>query len=226
MRILLLLLALMPGLCGAVNFEIGAGQSRYNATENGLWYQRGYPADMDMKSSAVEAGIVIPLSYVDIHADAFDLGQINTNAYADPSDARYDSGQRIPLSQLSDFNGHGGVYGLTISGEPHFTVGALTFGVEVGAAYESATWTEHIGHWYNPGVTRPGFYEAVSVAHAARWTWSGFLGARVSWRSWSLEYRYYNIPTTTDRFPAIFGNLSSNGQIEGGANVLMLVYSF
>lgn len=49
-------LMVTTGAAHAVDLELGAGFSKYNARGNMMWYQEGLPYELDLRAPVIEAG--------------------------------------------------------------------------------------------------------------------------------------------------------------------------
>jgi hypothetical protein len=70
--------------------EIGVGVSKFSLTENGTWYQEGFPYGVNLYSPAISLGIKADITdSVSIRAGYENLGQVTSSALASASDANY-----------------------------------------------------------------------------------------------------------------------------------------
>lgn len=178
--------------------EVGIGMSRYNASEDGRWYQSSYPHSFDLTGAAFQVGV----RGDNWHLDAVSLGNVSSTAQATARDAAYFGHVPIAADKLATFNGTGHVYGIAVTYAPSIQLGSITLSAEAGAFYYYATWDESIQHWHPPGC--PSDYMDIIADHSAHWALSGVVGVSASYGSWSLQYRYFKDPATGDSFPALY----------------------
>lgn len=126
----------------AAEIEIIAGQSTYQKSDNGIFYQNGFENEFQLKSSSIGIGFTDYLTEsIRYHAGYMNLGNVSSYAKALPTDANYNpgtsgcNGECLPLAQ---WHGSGKVEGLYYTVAPELILGKWKVFIEGGVwAYQA-----------------------------------------------------------------------------------------
>lgn len=169
-------------------WEIGVGRAFSEAKNDGIWYQKRFPHELDLQTDAVTLGLRTQISpRVAIHNGLFRFGQNRSHALAVTHDDLYTpetpTGCPGECPALATFKGHGFNWGVRSLVEFH-TTGRTQVGFLVGPIVYRTAWTETIPDWFPTEPTGDGGFVAgpVMPLHLkhARWHLSGAAGLRVS----------------------------------------------
>lgn len=134
MKTILAAILLFASAAQAVDFEISVGQTTYDKSGNGQWYQEGLDYKFDLQANS------IGFSFTDYLTDGLrwragyiNLGKLSSVAIA-TTDANFSgSGCIGQCAEKSVFVGHGKVEGIYLTVAPEIRVGKTKLFAEVGA---------------------------------------------------------------------------------------------
>lgn len=197
--IALFALALLSGVAHAeVKVEFGVGMARAEAKEDGNWYQKRFPHELDLNSQAITLGIRTDVSeHIALHAGAYRFGQNRSNALAVTHDALYAprsaTGCPDECPPLANFQGHGFTWGLRAMAEFH-TTGPVQVGFMAGPIVYRTTWTENVPDWFPTEPTAQGYTSGPVIPlhlRHTRWNVSGAAGVRITHKNMFAELMWY-----------------------------------
>jgi len=217
-----LAVALVTTSAHAVDFELGAGVSTYQAQGDGTWYQQGMPHNLGLSAPVLMAGFAGALYAsnnwgVDWHVNYVSLGHVSSDCTCTPIDENYSTKlhQKLNLYDVPDarFVGNGNAQGVKFTLEPYFKYKGWRFGVEGGLFPYRPSWVVQVSDWAVGGTPTT---LTVGTPHAIQL--GGVVGASVSRGNFALSYQHYFLPTKFDaaHSPAIWK----------GADVLMMTVRF
>jgi hypothetical protein len=180
-----------------MDFDAAIGLTQFDRHRDGVWYQRPYPHDLDLRSASLRLGIVVDRW----RFGAEYLGTVRSHALAKASDSAYLEGRTYPLST---WHGKGRTYGAYVIRD---------FTPFYGGAYlYRTTWDMHIPDW-RPCVSGPDGPACVadtprplSVSGAARWALTPVVGVCFG----PLDLSVRHIQTHGDPYPSIARGLAWN----------------
>lgn len=211
-----LMLLSAPSLAASGTFEIGGGVTNYEPVGNGIWYQKGFPYRLKLRSAAWMLGWQQPITErLVLHVDWVSLGAATSNSWDTPVDANYNSKEERCYGEcvsMANFVGRGSASGLAVSLSQHFGRGGWFF-VNAGLYLNRVKWEERVYNW-QPSPPTPA--RDLDVVHRARWEVALVTGVGVRFGRFTLMEQYYPVSAKGDGVPAIFH----------GANVLMMTVRY
>lgn len=196
--VLLALAAISAGAQAETRFEIGVGMAKAEAKEDGNWYQKRFPHELDLNSQAITFGTRADMTErIALHVGAYRFGQNKSNAWAVTHDALYapksPTGCPGECPPMANFQGHGFTWGLRAMAEFH-TTGPVQVGFMAGPIAYRTTWTENIPDWFPTEPTAEGYTVGPVIPlhlRHTRWNISGAAGVRVTHKRMFAELMWY-----------------------------------
>ncbi len=210
-------IALVP-FCGQANtfFEIGTaykgkpltidlevGQSYYNKAGDNVWYQRPFPASLDLRNTAYAVALRAPVrSWLDARVGFINLGRIQTDALAVPDDNAYNIATHQVIDHTmppSRFLSRANARGVFLTLQPTLRIG------DFFAFAEGGTMLAHVKSdvvvIHDPGYTSPEFPNGLPPGTPLEYQCDpcrvndfGFVprvGLGIGYRSVALSYSYF-----------------------------------
>jgi hypothetical protein len=149
---------LAENLDPVVQLQLGVGVSHFPLTENGTWYQEGFPYRADQVNPSVKIGLEfkltdtthIQLGFHDLAANNYGMSAIAVDSDASYAACRYN---HAICYKTSHWFGSGDVQGAYLTVDQDIPIRDGAFVLEAGLAAERYTWQEVIPDQYaDPGV--------------------------------------------------------------------------
>jgi len=211
--ILALVLAFFTVSAQAADLELGIGYNQYKQQANGIWYQEGFPYNLDLQSVSWSVGVSDKCSGLPrIRAEYLNLGMARSTAYAVPTDANYNpdspnhcNGECQPLAL---FVGKGKVTGIALTVAPEINFGNVSLYVEGGFYFYRPTYRVVVTGIDSPqepgGITH-------HFGHKTETEICYVFGAGARYKNVDLSIRYMEVKASGDDFPAIYnGTVNSS----------------
>lgn len=198
--ILAFLLTTTNTLSNELEFDIG--QTKYQPSPEGIWWQESYPRSWSLT----------PLSYsarwwTDQSPNGwqYGLGYINLGKVSLKAEALAIDFLKPPTSfPVSHWNGSGEVHGITLNIKKNFG----DFYVVGGGFINKPTWTENIPDyvWCNPPCSLtyqvPSGIANITVSHKAKWQVGNHIGVGFKYKQTYTEIASYSAQANGDDTPA------------------------
>ena len=209
-----------------LNFEIGAGVSKYSLLGDGIWIQQGMEHSLGLSAPVLSAGFTGSIWQrdswgIDWHVDYVYLGHVSSQCECTPVDANYNLSSHTIKSPMpvpvpnANFVGNGNAQGVALTLEPYLRYHGWRIGLEGGLFPYRPAWDVSVYGWSDT----PGLPTKTVQAHTPRGIRIGSLvGLSVGRGPLSVSLQYYFLPTRSDDAhpPAIWK----------GATVVQMRYRF
>ena len=184
----------------AVDFEIGTGVTQYEKQPNGVWYQNGFPSDMDMTGTAISIGVSKQYGSLRYRIEYLSLGQVmsNANATTDQNYSPHYVSTCGSTCEVNKFQGWGDVWGtvFSVSRPVH------AFGLPLYA--EGGLWA-YVPKWRVEVYSLPPNPELIaSVKHDPKLEIGPMLGFGIRYSGVDVGVRYLYAEANGDQWPAIY----------------------
>ena len=184
----------------AVDIELGFGQTRYVEQPNGIWYQEGFPYQLELTTVSNSIGISAERNGIRYRLEYLDLGPVSSNAVA-TSDVKYTQHYVQTCGDNCDllkFAGIGEVAGIVLSASRPVRVFDLPLYVEAGVFFYEPKWNVQV-------YTLDEAPELVAdVRHEPKMEVGPVIGFGVRYSGVDIGVRYIYCPATTDEWPGVY----------------------
>jgi hypothetical protein len=190
----------------AVSPEVGMGYTKYNLTQDGIWYDSTFPHDVQLTPPEMSFGVRAKITdAVSVRAGAEYLGQVTSAAIAVGSDASYavcknNHSLCLPVSHWYGFGGVSELY-LTVDGEKKIM--GVPVIAEAGVAVNRPTWEENVPDAYQTPSGPHNVYLSVSHDPRLQFGYRAGFGVRLS-KDTTLMLDWQTTSAKGDQYPAIY----------------------
>ena len=194
-------------LCTSVNaieLDIGIGYTQFHSPSNGIWYQREFDYEFDLKSASYRLGARFnPWENIYVTAGYQHLGEYDTWALATGGDDKYHDwvsrGGEVDELDLSTWIGEGEAHGLYTMAEYHWNNFYITGGVWA----HKASWKMTIPDFRRMGEGDP--YPLV-VRSDEPLEYGRIIGVGYKYKQFSISYEVWEVKARTAFYPATRGD--------------------
>lgn len=135
MKLLLIAALLITSSANAIDFEIGIGQTDYQRSPNGIWWQNGFDHSFDLRANSINLGVSDYVTEsIKWRVGYTHLGTVSSWALAVP-DAQYNmvNGCHSPsLCELDQYIGKGSIEGIYLTMSPEMKIGSVKLFMDAG----------------------------------------------------------------------------------------------
>lgn len=184
----------------ALEFEIGTGVTQYEKQPNGVWYQNGFPSDIDLTGTTISIGVSHQVGSLRYRIEYLSLGQAMSNAIA-TTDQNYSPKYVATCGsecEVLKFHGLGDVWGMVLS----VSRPVHAFGLPLYA--EGGLWA-YVPKWRVEVYTLPpNPVQVASVKHEPKMEIGPMLGFGIRHSGVDIGLRYLYAEANGDEWPAIY----------------------
>ncbi len=206
----LALILLLPVAANAADLELAVGETFFHPQHEGIWYQAGFPAQLNLNSPSLSiGGTGYATSWMRWHAGYTYLGSTSSEAVAVGSDAAYAKWGAEATQHgynAAHWSGSGNVNMLYATLAPEYKSGAWTFSVEGGFTLYKPTWTEQVTGWNGCAYCHT---SSVTLEHNGI-SAGEVVGFGVTYGHWELLAERYTMTANGDNVPAIYVHYANN----------------
>lgn len=184
----------------AVDLELGFGETHYIKQPNGIWYQEGFPYELELTTVSNSIGISGERNGIRYRFEYLDLGPVSSNAVA-TTDQKYTQNYVLTCGDSCDllkFAGIGEVAGIVLSASRPVRVFDLPLYVEAGAYFYKPKWNVQV---YTLDLT-PDL--VADVKHEPKMEVGPVIGFGMRYSGVDIGLRYIYCPATTDEWPGVY----------------------
>lgn len=191
-RTLIAIAAFVSLSANALDFEIGAGQTRWSKTPNTQYWQQEFPNNWDLLSAAYYVGVTDKIGRYRLRAGWLDLGNVSNRAYA-TSDVNYKEGVGCinPCPILGIWDVEGRTKGVEFSVAPEWQAGEFTLFVKGGVLIHRPRVDVKI--YRHPGDTARTHFN-----YPEQLNYAPTIGVGATYGKWTVSLSFYKIDATTD----------------------------
>lgn len=197
----------MPAL-EANYYEIAVGVAQFAPQRDGVWYQKGLPHLLVLRSATLQVGATGPLTdTLRWRAGYKYLGKYSSSAEA-VSDSNYSQAARrciAPCEPVQHFYGMGSVHALYATADPEWRFDGYTVSLEIGPTLYRPTWVEEVPDWRPcEGAHTVCERQAIAVRHDPKLQLGGVVGVGVRVDRATLRAGIWFTEAGGDLYPAIY----------------------
>ncbi len=185
----------------AFDFEVGYGLVKYEKQMNGIWYQDGFPNEVDLNTSALSIGVSKQIGKNRYRLEYLAMGNAMSNAVAtsDTLYTPYYTQTCAPDCRLYKYQGFGDVKGVVLSASRPVQIFGIPFYAEAGAFFYVPSWRVEVY------TLPPGEPELLgTMKHDPKLEIGPMLGFGVRYSGVDIGLRYLRAEATSDDLPGVY----------------------